>query len=376
MQNTTNTPRNKSIIVYGINSFLVGGAQRQLVRQLRYFDTTKYEFHLITLFQYTEHRELYDILPEHVVVHKQDFRGVLDVVSWFKLLQLLRTIRPNLVVSSLFFSNTVFRILKLVCGYTIVSREHNTYTEKRMAHKLVDRMLAHLNPVIVAVSDEVAAFTSAQEKIPLDKFLVIENGIDLTEIQEKRGALSPRELKRRFNIDAAAHVALYVGRLVVQKNLGLMIEGFADFARTHKDWKLLLVGEGACRGELETMIKERNLDDTVYLVGEIENVHPYYAASDCCLSVSNIEGMSNVHLEALAHGVPVLSTKTGGTSRLIVEGETGLSIPEYTADAVSSTLRAFVQRDLEYMKRCAREKGEAYAIAKTVKAYESLFDAL
>jgi hypothetical protein len=108
-----NEPIKKPKIVFAINDFTTAGAQRLYVDLLKNLKSD-YDIFLFTLFQFDDKKNFYDlVLEEKIKVFKLNFSGFYDTQSWFKLFFTLIKIRPNLVISSLFFSNTIFRILKI-----------------------------------------------------------------------------------------------------------------------------------------------------------------------------------------------------------------------------------------------------------------------
>lgn len=365
---TQANPTKKKIFIV-LTSLSIGGAQQQLIRQLPRFDAARFEIHVMALFACVDARSLADDVPPHIQVHQLRFSGFFDLWSVFGLCRALRAIQPDLVMTSLFFSNTIMRIIQPFFGYPVITREHNTYIHKGVVAIWTDRVLARVSKKIVAVSEEVADFTSAQEHIPREKFLVIHNGIDSAALDTTHSID-----RSSLRIAADAHLCLFVGRFAAQKNVPLLLEGFAQFCKAHTSWVLVLVGDGPIRQTLEVHAQSLGITDQVRFVGEQRQVYPYYQIADCLVSTSHIEGMSNTHLEALAHGVPVLTTPTGGTSALIVEGETGFIVPAYTPAAVAETLHTFAQHMSNNMRQAAKKKAQEFTIEKTVQQYEQLFE--
>ena len=366
--------QSKKKIVYVINNLVFGGAQNQLVNQLKYFDKQKYEFHLVTLATYVGKDTLYDRLPADVIVHTLNFKGFKNIKGWLSLYRCLKKISPDLVISSLFFSNTVVRILKLLLQYPVITREHNTYANKSWYHQWVDKFLAPISATIVAVSQEVADFTAKQEGIPVTKFTVINNGIDIEAVQKKQQQVDKMSVKNTLGLNDSDKVVLYVGRLIQQKKLDVMIRGFAIFTKENADWKLLIVGGGGLEGDLRKLIEAEGVARNIMLLGEQDNVHQYYAIGNCLLSTSVMEGMSNVHLEALAHGLPILSTRTGGTSSIIEEGINGFIIPKIEPEAVTDTLKHFTKVNQKAMSEASIKISSDFSIQEVVKRYEILFE--
>src|SRR3989344_2482692 len=118
--------------------------QRQFVEQLRFFDRSRFNIILITLFEFPGKDTMYADLPSDLEVHRLDFKSWFDVPNWLRLWKLLCHLKPEIVVSSIFFSNTVFRSLKPMGGYVSITREHNTYIHKPKLHQHLDRLLAPL----------------------------------------------------------------------------------------------------------------------------------------------------------------------------------------------------------------------------------------
>ena len=234
----------KKIVVFGLASFKVGGIEKHLVKQVRFFDMQKYEMHLITLFQREGHPNLYVELPESVHVHKLSFNTGIDIKNTWILYKLLRSIKPHLVVSSMVFPNTIFRLLKLFVGYKVIAREHNTYTDKTFRHKFRDHLFSHMSECIVAVSKTVALFASKQAYIPIRKFKVIHNGVDVDTINEFKKIADPKikELYNEFSLRSDTKILLNVARLKPQKNQSLLIDAFSEFLKEHGEYVLFILG--------------------------------------------------------------------------------------------------------------------------------------
>lgn len=362
-------------IVFGLNDFLVGGMQRQFVEQAALFDRQRFEVILITLFEFPGKETLYYELPADIAVYRYHFRNFRDIRSWRATARLLRDLKPDVVVSSLFFSNTVFRVLKPFVGYVSIAREHNTYIHKTIAERLLDRMLAPLSWCIVAVSKTVADFTARQERIPRKKFVVIRNGIDSDKMQAALQALPSREkLKEGLGFKQDEMVLLNVARLTPQKNHGLLIDGFALFARRHPHSRLAVVGGGALLEPLRERAKRTGVGEAVVLFGHQEDMPKFYKIADALVSTSDIEGLSNAHLEALAAGLPLVSTLTAGTDEILVDGHNGFVIKKSTPEEVAYALERAISADPAVLKKHASQTAERFSLRETVAQYQELFE--
>ena len=152
---------------------------------------------------------------------------------------------------------------------------------------------------------------------------------------------------------------VFVGRLVAEKNLGMLIDAFGQLQDKSK--RLVLVGNGNQRGELENRVRELSLTDQVVFVGESNTPEKYYKEADFFVIPSSYESFGQVVIEALSSGVPVIgfSSIAGKTltaiDELIVDGKTGFICKEFSIDSLR-----------ENMERAAKVlcDGEKYADMK------------
>ena len=364
-------------VVFGVNDFTAGGMQKQFTEQIAHYDRERFDITLVTLLHLRGYPDLYDALPTDLHVMRFDFKGFFDFRSWWSLFRFLRSHKPDIVVSSLFFSNAVFRILKPFVGYRVISREHNTYTYKSWWHRKIDTALAKLSYTIVAVSTTVADFTAKQEGISRDTFTVIHNGIDVQKVHSTLTVLSEKQvIREELGLAANELVFLNVARFVKQKNHRLLIEGFAQFQAAHPQAKLLLVGDGVERDSIELMVHTCGVTDHVIFCGHQDDVWQFYKVADYFVSTSHIEGFSNAYLEALAAGLPIVATMTAGTDEFLVEGENGAVIESFTPTAVAAALTRVAVADHAVLQAGAQASAERFDIRATVEKYQTLFTSL
>ncbi len=122
---------------------------------------------------------------------------------------------------------------------------------------------------------------------------------------------------------------LSVGRLEPQKNQKLLIDAFAAVHRQFPDYTLEIYGEGSLREQLQAQIRENGLQEHVLLCGYAPDIHQKLTQTAMFVLSSDYEGMSNALMEALAIGVPVVSTDhpIGGAGMLMENGVSGILTP-------------------------------------------------
>jgi glycosyltransferase involved in cell wall biosynthesis len=200
---------------------------------------------------------------------------------------------------------------------------------------------------VIAVSESVARSLRGQKISGPEKIRVVANGVDLRRFEEARAAFE-REEAEGATTRKPLRVGI-VGELSEVKNqedfvraAALVSEEFAGSV------EFLVVGEdssrsGAYRARLERLVAELRLNDSVRLVGRLDDIAPLIASLDVLVSASRTEAFGMALAEAAACGVPVVATATEGAREIVGDRVTGFIVPtgdvNMTASAVASLLR-------------------------------------
>lgn len=138
-----------------------------------------------------------------------------------------------------------------------------------------------------------------------------------------------------------------VARLTAAKNLSMLIKAFSAIYNDFPDYQLVIYGEGEERKKLKYLIDHLKLDDKVILYGKVKPIYEYISDASFFVLSSDYEGMSNALMEAIALGLPVISTKVSGASELVVNGENGFLIDVGDMDAlIFSMKKLLIDSDL------------------------------
>jgi len=158
---------------------------------------------------------------------------------------------------------------------------------------------------------------------------IIPNGVDLTPYRTGNQPID----RTIFGFSTNNVISTYVGRLSPEKNLSLLIRAFYGVAMTYDHVRLLIVGDGPDRENLEAQVKHMNIDNKVHFTGMVEykGIPAYLAACDIFVtpSISETFGLSTI--EAMAAGLPVLGVDAPGSRDIIEDGITGLTTPDDVA---------------------------------------------
>lgn len=121
---------------------------------------------------------------------------------------------------------------------------------------------------------------------------------------------------------------LNVGRLAPQKDQALLVRAFSEFRASHGHGKLLIIGDGPLRLELEALVRSSGLGHHVQLLGEVANPYPYFRLADAFVLSSQHEGFALVLVEAMILGCPIIATDcSGGVREVLADGRAGLLVP-------------------------------------------------
>ena len=126
-------------------------------------------------------------------------------------------------------------------------------------------------------------------------------------------------------------------------------------------------------GAVKEKVQACGLESQVILAGESTDVHRFYAIADAFLLTSQREGFCIAGMEALAFGLPLVSTRVGGVVEYLRDGENGYFISAFTPEAVSEAMEKLVSADLGRMSGNARESAKPYTSERAAAAYERLF---
>ena len=162
----------------------------------------------------------------------------------------------------------------------------------------------------------------ARIRVPEHKIRFIRNGVDLQEVNQ--------ELQRPFEPGLRSEEKKsigYVGQLSHRKNLGDMIDAFALFCRDHDNVRLLLVGDGPERIELQQKANTLECGDRIEFLGYRSDRLRVVKEMDLFCMTSSLEGIPRSLMEAMAMRVPVVAYEIPGVDKLILDGQTGLLAP-------------------------------------------------
>lgn len=138
-----------------------------------------------------------------------------------------------------------------------------------------------------------------------------------------------------------------VGRLEPQKNHELLVTAFKSVHTLFPQYKLYIYGEGTLRNHLEELVRNLGLESSVFMPGNVDNVHDELSDAEFFVLSSDYEGLSNALLEAMMMGLPCISTDCAGSSEIIQSGKNGLLVPVGSKEKLAEAMKQLIlDRDL------------------------------
>lgn len=168
---------------------------------------------------------------------------------------------------------------------------------------------------------------------------------------------------------------LAVGRLVPVKGFDTLLAAWAEVARVHPDWQLVIVGEGELRDALARQIDDLRITPFVTLAGATHNVESFYRSASVFCLTSHYEGFGMVLIEAMAYGLAIVSSNCeAGPRELVTADENGILVSPGDTDAIARGLCRVIEDPSlrESLARNGRRMAHHYALPPTLDAWQDL----
>ncbi|UXI66337.1 glycosyltransferase [Tahibacter amnicola] len=351
----------------------VGGSQRQIVHLLQGVKASGRD---VSLLYFRKPSFLLDrIQAAGVSVQRIDKRGRVDLAFVLRLVRFLRRGRFDVVHCFSITAEMWVRLALYAVPRTtrLVSSVRGMSKDSADWHWRAKRWIVDGSAAVIANSLLAAEWVAERAGVAVRRFSIVNNGI---EVPAERGESLRETTRVALGVPDGRLLVLFVGRLVALKNISLLLRAMALIVPTERPC-LRLAGDGPERARIEQEIAERGLQDAVHLLGERDDVPALMSAADVFVLSSREEGLSNVILEAMGSGLPVVATAVGGTPELIEDGVCGHLVPDDDAAALAAALERLAVDHVSRQRlgRAARQRvTEQFSIDAMVGATLAIYD--
>lgn len=364
-----------------IHSLRWGGSERVLVNLLNGLDRKRFS---ITLVLY---EKVFDYaIPENINLKLLDIytgRNFIVLAKSFilkiiNLTKLIRQNKPDVIFSLLSTTNVTVILAKLLsrvnCRLIVSEHTHPSENLKNEPYGFITKFLIRKfyqkADKIIAVSSGIKEDLITNFNVPEKKIAIIYNPIDINNIR----MLSEEHVDHPW-FQEKLPIIVSVGRLTRQKGFPYLFKAFSILRKSF-NCRLLIVGDGEEKQDLIKLSEDSGYKEDIEFLGFQKNPFKYMARSSIFVLSSIFEGFGNVIVEAMALGLPVISTDCpSGPSEIIENGKSGLLVPMRDEYALAeSILKVLTNNELrEKLIEGARKRAETFTPDKVIKDYTGVF---
>jgi UDP-glucose:(heptosyl)LPS alpha-1,3-glucosyltransferase len=224
-------------------------------------------------------------------------------------------------------------------------------------------------PQVVAISRLGAAEIARLHGVPETRLTVVYNGVDLVRFHPEHRTRERAAARAEAGVPVGAWVALFTGSGFERKGLDTALRGLALLGDGAS--RLLVVGKGDTR-PYRRLAERLGLGERVRWLGPRPDVERWYAAADVLVLPTRYEPFGNVHLEALASGLPVVTTTAAGGAEA-VDSESGVVVPPGDPRAVTRALERLRATPADRLITAARGAAEPFTYERQVVGFERIY---
>jgi glycosyltransferase involved in cell wall biosynthesis len=313
------------------------------------------------------------------------FRDALAIV---RLARLIRRLRPEILHTHTAKAGAVGRLAALLAGdarppivvHTFHGHVLRGYFDpvRAGAFRLLERWLARISTVLVAVSPEVRDDLVGLGVAPREKFVVIRLGIELEE-RVAAEETTRSETRRLMGVSPARFLVGWIGRMTSVKRTDDVLRTVGALRDLGVDACLCMVGDGPDRETVERRAHELAIMRNCLFLGYQEDVAPFYAAFDAMVLPSGNEGTPVSAIEALAAGCPVVASRVGGVPDVVEDGVDGFLVEPGDVEGMAERLARLAADSALRTRMGAAGRARVlprYAVARLVDDVDGLYRSL
>jgi len=385
------TDDTRPLIVHVVFRFDVGGLENGVVNLINHMPADAYRHAIIALTEVTEFRKRINRDDVQFISLNKPPGHLFKLFP--RLLRIFRELKPAIVHSRNLAALEV-TVPAWLAGVPVrIHGEHGrdvgdldgSNRKYQWVRRLYNPFVSHF----IALSRDLESYLTGRVGIPVRKVTQIYNGVDAERFHPAvsptptAGVVPPASIVGCPFKRPEHWLVGTVGRMQTVKDQTLLARAFIRALELSPDLKthlrLVMVGDGPLRAEVQGLLNAAGVADLAWLPGERHDVPDVLRGLDCFVLPSLAEGISNTILEAMASGLPVIATRVGGNPELVVEGQTGALVPVSDPDAMAQAIVSYAANPEQ--ARAAGQAGRAeierrFSMEAMVGGYRDLYDEL
>ncbi len=371
----------RALVVHVVYRFDTGGLENGVVNLINHMPADAYRHVVLALTEITAFRQRVqrdDV--EFIALHKSPGHGFWQ---WPRLFRLFRQLRPA-IVHSRNLAALETQLAAWAAGVPVrIHGEHGRDVEdmdgSNTTYQRVRRFYRPFVHHYIALSRDLAQYLTQRVHVGADRVSQVYNGVDTVRFAPASEGPAPFA---GCPFDPARHLLFgTVGRMQTVKDQPSLARAFVQalqLAPQLRDrLRLVLVGEGPLKVQVEQILREHGVADLAWLPGERSDVPAVMRGLHGFVLPSRAEGISNTILEAMACGLPVIATAVGGNADLVADDETGLIVPPADVAALAAALvqLATAPERAHSMGQAGRRRVlERFSLQAMVRGYQAIYD--
>jgi glycosyltransferase involved in cell wall biosynthesis len=361
-------------ILHIVEDLKVGGLEKVLASIVLSLDPSKYDVQVWCLARGGEIAQV--LIEKGMSVRILQMKSYYNPLNIVRLSLAMKRERFQLVHTHGYFAGTFGRIAAVLARVPVlIAHVHSTYYHYSKRNLLIEKFLSYFTDRIVCVSQAVERFVTVNERICKEKTCLIYNAVDFPDPID--GA-HRKKIRASLGADAEAIIIAIVASLTANKGHGFLISAFQQIFSTHPLTRLLIVGDGPLRDQLETATRQLMIDQAVVFTGIRKDVFDLLQLSDIFVLPTQIrEGLGVALIEAMAVGLPVIGTGIGGIPEVIEDGENGFLVSPGSSEQLAEALKKLVND--QALRTVMGHRGrkiyeEKFTLPRMIRQIETLYD--
>ncbi|WP_020558611.1 glycosyltransferase [Thiofilum flexile] len=349
---------NRNHIAIFLPSLMGGGAERMMINLANEFAHQGFRIDLIVA--QLEGPYLTEISDDICLINLKSTRVIKSIVP---LISYIRKESPDIILSAMNYANVVVIISKILSfsKTKVIVSERSVLSQvlsklhpiKSIFFKILIKTTYPFAKKNICISNTVRHDLLNTIKINENKLVTIYNPVIDKGFFEKKQAY----IYHPWLSDENIRVILGVGRLFSVKGFDTLIKSFKITHNTNKNTRLIILGEGPLRSDLEKLIQHLEIEDFVFMPGFVQNPYPYMDKADIFVLSSHYEGFGNVLVEAMACGTPVISTNCpGGPAEILENGKWGTLVPVDNPHIMANAILEVLSNYNFFLKKSSQER--------------------
>lgn len=366
-------------VLHLINSFEVGGTERQAVELLKRLDRTRYDVRLAAIQRkgplYAELSQQYPRLEEFPL---NSFYNANALHQIRRLHKLLCDEAIDILHAHDFYAGWLGTLAAQFTNVRVIAAQRHLRLSDRRIHAWGRRVINRLAHRVIVNAEMIRQYVLESGTASADKIVVIRNGLAFNTTSNSRDQIRA-ELCATLNLPPEVKLIGTVANLRPVKGHRYLLQAAVSVLRQFPNAHFVWIGAGELQAPLQTQINELGLSANVHLLGQQPDAARLAQAFDFSVLASLHEGLPNTVMEALAAGVPVICTAVGGALELITDGKTGYLVPAADSAKLAEKIIYALANPAECADLAARGRAfvlDQFSMQRMVQSTETLYDEL